>query len=119
MEILIVDGDPAVLDTLAEIARALGHATMTASHPNVALQMARGRVFDACLIDMDMLHTGAGRLVEILRWRNPSIRAVGSSAVGGLWGAHVQLFDEHLSKPASIAWICAAIEGVNVAVGQG
>lgn len=113
MEILIVDGDVGVAEVLGHIVSALGHQERAACSFEAALEMARERSFDACVIDVDMLQNAALPLIQALRDRNPWIRTVSTSAVGELWEQQREklTLDWHLAKPASIAWICAAIEG--------
>lgn len=113
MDILIVEGDHEVGKVLGDVLEALGHQFELASCHVAALKAAMRGNFDACVIDVDMGRGSAERLLETLRLRNPSIRAVAISAVRDLWslqGSNPQ-FDFHLDKPVSIAWICAAIEG--------
>jgi DNA-binding response OmpR family regulator len=111
--ILIVDDEPAICETLAEVLNTQGRAVVTAASGEEALALLQKEPFDLMLLDLVMPGLGGLQVMEKARQIAPSTIVIMLTAHGTLssaiqamrHGAH-----DYLLKPASAPKIMASVE---------
>jgi CheY-like chemotaxis protein len=73
---LIVDDNRDFAENLAEIVRDMGNEVVVAESGREALELARGRRFDALLTDMRMPFMGGAQVVHEIRRMDPGLAAL-------------------------------------------
>ena len=111
--ILIVDDEPAIRETLAEVLNTQGRVVVTAASGEEALALLQKETFDLMLLDLVMPGLGGLQVMEKARQIAPSTIIIMLTAHGTLssaiqamrHGAH-----DYLLKPASAPKIMASVE---------
>lgn len=116
--ILLVDDEPAVLETATQLLEACGHAVTACTDGDAALRAfsAASGAFDAAIIDLTMPGLGGAELLRRLREKTPDLPVLVISGYTEHEGAADQLLASprvaFLSKPFSLAAIRAKLAGL-------
>jgi signal transduction histidine kinase/CheY-like chemotaxis protein len=112
--ILVVDDNVDAATTLAALFESNGHSVRTCFDGSSAFEAASQLTPDVAFIDLNMPHPDGIELAQMIR-RQPwgkSVRLValtGMGQPGDLARTHAAGFDEHLTKPASVAALFRAL----------
>lgn len=103
-------------ETLAAMARLLGHAATIVANLAEATAARRGSLFDAYVIDLDFADCGGPALLGALRHAERGgtmARAIAWTATEASWRRCpvVEAFDSFVAKPASLQTMIAAFNG--------
>lgn len=115
MDVLIVEGNHAVGDTLFCMLRAFGHDAFVARSLRAAVAARRSGPFDAYFIDMEYPDCGGVGVLGSLSAQDgerPNPRSIGWTSLPELWHQPpaARLFDVIVAKPASIQTVLAALQ---------
>jgi PAS domain S-box-containing protein len=116
--IMIVDDNADAADSLADILRSLGHATVTATGSHEALALAGKAAWpDLFILDIGLPDIDGYELVRRLRAQAPPADAARYVALTGYGQAHDRVlsrsagFDHHFVKPVDLAALLEVIGG--------
>jgi CheY-like chemotaxis protein len=121
MRVLIVDDNPDVADTTAELVTMWGYQTEVAYDGPSALKIAGTWLPDAGLLDLGMPGMDGYSLVRNLRQRQPTDAFAAFLAITAYSGAEIKQrcsdagFDVHLVKPVRPALLKRALETIATA----
>ncbi len=110
LEVLVVDDDESVRQSVAHLAESLGHKVMTADSPNSAVDMCHLKHFDLLFTDLEMPYMSGIELARKLRTDLTSaegprkiVLMTGNQAGAEAARSLVGLFAEVLQKPFEFA----------------
>jgi DNA-binding response OmpR family regulator len=112
-KILVVDDEPAIRETLAEVLDTEGRIVMTAASGEEALALLQEEVFDLMLLDLIMPGLGGLQVMERARTLAPGTVIIMLTAHGTLSSAIEAMrhgASDYLLKPASAPKIMASVE---------
>lgn len=115
MDVLIVEGNQAVGDTLLCMLRAFSHDAFVARSLRAAIAARRAGHFDAYFIDMEFPDCGGVGVLGSLSAQDgehPKPRSIGWTSLPEFWHQppSARLFDVIVAKPASIETVLAALQ---------
>ena len=114
MNILLVDDEEMVAQTLGRLLQWLGHCSQTASSGTAALHCLEAQEPDLVLTDVQMPGMDGIALLQEIRKRHPQVPVVVMSGFGAALGqtARENGAWEFLEKPVQLDRLLACIEGV-------
>lgn len=110
--ILLVDDDPAVLETTEQMVRSMGHRVTGTTNVDAALAAFRGGSFDAVLSDLGMPGLNGADLLRAIRAEDPETPVIiltGWGADGDLDESDQGLVSALLAKPITLDALQSAL----------
>ena len=118
LQLLLVEDDALVAQTLVAMLQAQGHAVVHAAHALAALTEAAARPFDLALLDLDLPGMDGITLAVTLRAQGfaaPLLAVTARSDPGAEAACRAAGFDGFVRKPATSAMLAAAIAALRAA----
>ena len=121
MNILLVDDEEMVAQTLGRLLQRLGHCSQTASNGMAALRCLEAQMPDLVLTDVQMPGMDGIALLREIRSRHPQVPVVVMSGFGPAQGqtARENGAREFLEKPVQLDRLLSCIERVAAERGTG
>jgi len=104
VELLVVDDEADVADSLASLLRSLGHSVQTAYCPSAAVDIARATALDLALVDLTLREVHGAELARVLRAEcaNSRLHVVACSGHGADRSL-TRAFDDYIEKPPELS----------------
>lgn len=115
LRVLVVDDEPSVRDTLAEMLRIMSHTAFTADSGRAALEILQEESFDLVFTDLSMPEMDGWEMAREIRRRWPSTRIVLVTGYGKTTtppAGEQDLVDGIIGKPFDFAQVTEIISGL-------
>ena len=92
--ILIIDGDPAIGDSLKRILSSEGHEVQSVTDSQVGVDLINGQEFDLAIVDIFMPQKSGLEVIQEVSKSKPKVKLIAMTAFGGLDDVDMRSFAE-------------------------